>query len=61
MAELKDKMVSLEHLKIVYEKLKKQFELPDYSSADNGKILVIRDGKLAWISAEDAGVTIVDE
>ena len=37
MAELKDKLVTLEDLKIVYDYLKPQYNLPSYTEADEGR------------------------
>lgn len=59
MAELKDKLVSLEDLKMVYDYLKPQYNLPDYTPEDEGKILTIVDGKLVW--AEIKGAQIGDK
>lgn len=54
MAELKDKLVSLEVLKTVYDSLKAHLTLPDYTEADEGKILAIQDGQMAWVKVQGA-------
>lgn len=59
MAELKDKLVSLEDLKIVYDYLKPQYNLPSYTAEDEGKILSIVGGELVW--AEIKGAQIGDK
>ena len=59
MAELKDKLVTLEDLKIVYDYLKPQYNLPSYTEADEGKVLAIVNGELAW--TEISGVQVGDK
>lgn len=56
MAELKDKLVSLEDLKVVYDYLKPKYNLPSYTDADEGKILAILNGELAWVEVKGAQV-----
>lgn len=60
MAETKDKLATVEQLKLVYDVLKGIFELPEYSSANNGCILGIQNGALAWIRVENSDITEVD-
>ena len=59
MAELKDKVVTLEDLKIVYDYLKPQYNLPSYTEADEGKVLAIVNGELTW--TEISGVQVGDK
>lgn len=52
--ELKDKIITLEDLKLVYDLLKPEFNLPSYSSEDEGKVLSIQDGAMVWAKIQGA-------
>lgn len=61
MAEIKDKCVTVEELKLVYDVLAGIFELPNYSSANNGCFLGIQNGSLAWVKVSGSGdIDIID-
>lgn len=49
MVEIKDKVVSVEALKLVYDALNL---IPPYTEVNNGNVLGIVDGHLAWVNIE---------
>lgn len=57
MADLGEKYVNLETLRLIYGKLKAAFRIPHYSEEDEGKVLGVKGGRIQWVELK-SGVLI---